>query len=173
MPTFTEGEIRVNNGAIFASSTIVKIKVIGHGGHGSAPHKTIDPINASAFILTALNAIKSRCIHSKENCVFTICNISSGTTYNVMPGECFMQGSIRAYNNATLQKIVEKIKLITVSTAEAHGCKAEVDISILYPPTINHEREVAHVKRVADSHFGGASEEDLPVTAAEDFSFFL
>ena len=60
MPTFTEGEIRVNNGAIFASSTIVRIKIIGHGGHGSAPHKTIDPINASAFILTALFLIPKK-----------------------------------------------------------------------------------------------------------------
>jgi len=29
------------------------------------------------------------------------------------------------------------------------------------------------VRRVADKHFGGASEEDLPVTASEDFSYFL
>jgi metal-dependent amidase/aminoacylase/carboxypeptidase family protein len=84
--------------------------VKGHGGHGSAPHKTRDPINAAAFILTGLNAIKSRCIHSKENCVFTMTNIVSGSTYNVMPGEAFMQGSIRTYNDETLIKISAKIK---------------------------------------------------------------
>jgi hippurate hydrolase len=37
----------------------------------------------------------------------------------------------------------------------------------------NHEREAEHVCRVADKHFGGASDEDLPVTASEDFSYFL
>lgn len=98
MPNFTADEIRICDGAIFAEVSTVKIKVIGHGGHGSAPHKTRDPINASAFILTAFNAIKSRCIHSKENFTFTICNIESGSTYNVMPTEAFMQGTVRTYN---------------------------------------------------------------------------
>jgi len=74
VPNFESGSIKVINGPIFAEITIVKIRVKGHGGHGSAPHNTKDPINASAFILTGLNAIKSRCIHSKENFVFTICN---------------------------------------------------------------------------------------------------
>ena len=89
-PNFTEGQIRVIDGPIFAELSMVRIRVIGHGGHGSAPHKTRDPINAAAYILTALNAIKSRCVHSKENFTFTICNIQGGSTYNVMPTECFM-----------------------------------------------------------------------------------
>ena len=57
VPNFTAGQIRVCNGGIFSESTIVKIKVRGHGGHGSAPHKLQDPINAAAFILTALHSI--------------------------------------------------------------------------------------------------------------------
>ena len=32
---------------------------------------------------------------------------------------------------------------------------------------------MAYIKRVANTHFGGISNEDLPVTAAEDFSYFL
>lgn len=104
-PNFGAGEIRVCNGPIFGKSTIVKIKVIGHGGHGSAPHKTRDPINAAAFILSSLNAIKSRCIHSKENFTFTICNIEAGSTYNVMPTECFMQGSIRTFDEGVWDKV--------------------------------------------------------------------
>ena len=97
-PNFPAGTIRVIDGAIFAATSVVKIKVTGHGGHGSAPHKTRDPINASAFILTALHSIKARVVASKENFAFTICNIESGSTYNVMPGTSFMQGTVRSYN---------------------------------------------------------------------------
>jgi hippurate hydrolase len=50
---------------------------------------------------------------------------------------------------------------------------AQVKLTNLYPATVNHKTEVAHIRRVADNGFGGASEEDLPVTASEDFSFFL
>lgn len=38
VPNFTEGHIRVIEGAVMAAVTIVKIKVLGKGGHGSIPH---------------------------------------------------------------------------------------------------------------------------------------
>lgn len=60
-------------------------------------------------MLTALNAIKARCVHSLENFVFTMTNITSGSTFNVMPTEAFMQGSIRTYNNETLELVIAKI----------------------------------------------------------------
>jgi hippurate hydrolase len=50
MPNFDEGDIRVCEGAIFAAVTVVKIKIIGQGGHGSAPHKLRDPITAGAMV---------------------------------------------------------------------------------------------------------------------------
>ena len=37
IPNFDEGDIRVCSGAFFAAVTIVKIKIIGQGGHGSSP----------------------------------------------------------------------------------------------------------------------------------------
>lgn len=85
-----------------ASSTIVNIKVIGLGGHGSLPHKVKDPISAAAYVLSNLHAIKSRFIDNKENFVFTICKFQSGFTYNVFPDEAILSGTIRAYNEPTL-----------------------------------------------------------------------
>ena len=105
IPNFTPGQVRVCDGPIFSEVTIVKIKVKGHGGHGSAPHKTRDPINAAAFILSGLNAIKARCIHSKENFTFTMCHITGGSTYNVMPSECFIEGSLRTYTDEVWEKV--------------------------------------------------------------------
>jgi hippurate hydrolase len=73
IPNFDEGDIRVCEGPIFAAVTIVKIKIIGQGGHGSAPHKLRDPITAAAMVHQALLAIKSRSIDSRDNIVFTVC----------------------------------------------------------------------------------------------------
>ena len=44
---FDEGDIRVCEGGFFAASTTVKIKIVGRGGHGSTPHKLVDPISAA------------------------------------------------------------------------------------------------------------------------------
>lgn len=84
-----------------------------------------------------------------------------------------MQGTVRTYNKEVLKKVLDKIKLICESTAEAHDCKAVVDMETLYPAVINHPKEAGFVRRVAIKHFGGVTDEDLPVTASEDFSYFL
>ena len=54
-------------------------------------------------------------------------------------------------------------------------CKVEVDLDYMYPAVINHETEVGHVKRLATKWFGPqhVSEDELPITASEDFSYFL
>lgn len=109
VPQFGEGEIRVCPGAIMSKVCIVKIKVLGKGGHGSMPHAVTDVINTGAHILSNLHTVKSRCIDSKENFVFTICQFESGFTHNVFPDEAFMQGTIRCYNQEVFEKIKAKV----------------------------------------------------------------
>ena len=55
------------------------------------------------------------------------------------------------------------------------GCKAECTLTNLYPAVVNHETESQHVERLAKKLFGSAhfSQEDLPLCASEDFSYFL
>ena len=72
IPNFDEGDIRVCDGAIMSASTIVKIKVLGKGGHGSLPHLMKDVISAGAAILNNLHTVKSRAIDAKELFIFTI-----------------------------------------------------------------------------------------------------
>jgi metal-dependent amidase/aminoacylase/carboxypeptidase family protein len=50
IPNFDEGDIRVCPGAFFAAVSVVTIKVKGQGGHGSTPHKLVDPITAANAI---------------------------------------------------------------------------------------------------------------------------
>ena len=175
VPQFNEGEIRVVSGPIMAQVTIVEIKIHGKGGHASVPHLTQDVVTASAFVLNNLHTIKSRCINSKENFVFTICQYEAGFTHNVLPDIAYMQGTIRSYNPVVLKKIKEKIDLIASTTAETFGCRAEVLHNDLYPAVINHETETEHIRRIATTYLGEhmLKEADLPLTASEDFSYFL
>lgn len=45
----------------------------------------------------------------------------------------------------------------------------------LYPPVINHEKETQHIVRIAETYLGKhlVKSENLPLTASEDFSYFL
>ena len=47
IPNFDEGDIRVCEGPFFAAPDIVKLTIKGQGGHGSTPHKVVDPITCA------------------------------------------------------------------------------------------------------------------------------
>ena len=177
IPNFDEGDIRVCEGPFFAARHTCKITITGQGGHGSAPHKIRDPITAAAMVHTALNSIKARNIDSRRNIVFTICTINAGHTYNVFPDSAEMTGSIRSYDNETLEKMMERIKSISENVAAGFMCKADVhfDMEDCYPAVINHVEPTKHVIRLAKAHIGEEhfSQEELPLSASEDFSYFL
>jgi len=175
IPNFDEGDIRVCEGPFFAGCSTLKIKVIGQGGHGSAPHKLRDPITAATMMHTALNSIQSRNIDCRKNVVFTICHIESGHTFNVFPDSAVMQGCIRSYDNESHEKVAARIKTICESVAEGLGCKAEVSLFDYYPAVINHPEPTSHVIRLCKKYLGEEhfSQEELPLSASEDFSYFL
>ena len=84
-------------------------------------------------------------------------------------------GTVRTYKDSVVKLIKEKISDISMTTAKAFGCTAEVTIWDKYPPTVNHKREAEHVARIAKRYFGEdkVKSEGLPMTAAEDFSHYL
>ena len=128
IPFFDEGDIRVKAGADWAQAALLKITVYGKGGHGSTPHKIIDPISCAMQIFEALHTIKSRNIDSKQNVVINIGNVQSGSIYNVFPDEAFMQGTIRSFDKPTQEKIIERIEGISINMAKAMNCTVDLDI---------------------------------------------
>lgn len=54
-------------------------------------------------------------------------------------------------------------------------CRAEVELVDMYPAVLNHKEQTNHVIRLAKKHFGEKhfSQLEIPMGAAEDFSFFL
>lgn len=86
-----------------------------------------------------------------------------------------MQGTIRSYDEKALEVVKSKIKLITENTAIAMGCVAHVELIETYPAVVNHKNETQHVIRIAKANFGEekVKGDGLPLTASEDFSYYL
>jgi len=123
----------------------------------------------------ALNSITARNIDSRDNIVLSITHIQAGHTYNVFPDEAFIEGSIRSYEKDALKKMKTKITLIATQVAEAHGCVAQVDLKDDVPSVDNHKEQADHVIRICKENFGEEhfSQEDLPISASEDFGLYL
>ena len=92
------GQLGFREGPIYASSDSLEITIEGRGGHGAAPHLSIDPIYLAGEFIVAVQQIVSRQIDPLEPAVVTIGAIHGGTTHNVIPSRVKLMGTVRAFN---------------------------------------------------------------------------
>jgi len=169
------GWIGIANGPAMAGAEIFKIKIRGKGGHGAAPHLAVDPILASAQVITALQGIVARNVAPLQTAVVSICTIHAGETFNVIPPAVEMTGTIRTFESAVRILVLDRFNKTIRSVAEAMGCEADIDIQRLTPATINQSDVSAQVASVARCVFPDADVDgaNFITMGSEDFSFIL
>jgi len=169
------GWLGIAGGPMMAGADLFTIKVTGRGGHGAIPQAAVDPIVASAHIVTALQTIVSRNVAPLDTAVVSVTNVHSGTTFNVIPQEATLEGTIRTFERGVRQRVVERFEQIVRGTAEALGCQADVAIKRVTPPLVNNMPISAIVQETArhilpDADLRTAS---YLTMGAEDAAFLL
>lgn len=174
-PGIPVGEFCMKPGPVMAATDIFAITVTGHGGHAARPHVGIDPIVASAQIITALQTIASRNADPLESLVVSVTTIHAGDADNVIPERVQLTGTVRTLIPDMRDLAEKRIGEITSSVAQALGCKAELTYERNYPVVVNHERETAFAATIASKIVGADKVETAmaPVMGGEDFAFML
>ena len=85
-------------------------KIIGKGGHGSTPHKVIDPIFLSGHVILAIHNIVSRRLKPFDPAVISIGSIHGGQVDNVIPEEVELSGTIRYLDSRVQKQIHNEIQ---------------------------------------------------------------
>lgn len=161
-------------GPFLAAPDTFRIRIIGKGGHGSAPHETVDPVFVSAQVVTALQGITSRMIDQREPFVVSVCSIHSGTRFNVIPDEARLEGTIRTFNEKTRTQAKKYVKQVAESVAGGFKADAEVEFEAgEYPVTVNDPTVTKKVVSVLQKIRGTRMIEAKLDMGAEDFSRFL
>jgi amidohydrolase len=159
----------------YASADDFRIRVTGRQTHGGYPWNGIDPVVASAQIITALQTIVSRQVRLTDNpAVVTIGRIQGGVRSNIIPDQVEMIGTIRALDPEDRKAIHASVRRIATSVATGLGATAEVRIPLTaaYPVTYNNQALAARMVPVLESVAGaGRVHQVPPATGAEDFSF--
>ena len=169
-----EGEVHLKEGPMMASPDIFNIKVIGKGGHGAVPQKSIDPIVITCQIVNSLQTIVSRKINPLDPVVITCGRIQGGDCHNVIPNEVELEGTIRTFNEETrnwVPKVMEDlIRGITTSQGAAYEFKYEPK----YPALINDKYMTSFAKESLKKVVGEENVFDLkePNMGGEDFAYF-
>jgi amidohydrolase len=171
LPTGTAG---VQPGAVFASADEFSMVVEGRGGHGAAPHQTVDPVVAAAQIVTACQSIVSRKVDPTRCAVVTFGEIHGGTRHNIIPDRVKLTGTLRSFDDAVRKQLARDLRRVATGVAASLGAKLRLDYHWGYPATVN-DPAMTRIARAAVVEALGAS---APVPArpsmgAEDMSLVL
>jgi hippurate hydrolase len=118
------GSIAYTEGLALANVDSVDIVVHGKGGHGAAPHTTIDPVVIAARIVLDLQTLVSRETNPTDPAVVTIGSIHGGAKHNVIPNEVRMQLTVRSTKDSVRKHLLDGIKRIAEAAAQAAGAPA-------------------------------------------------
>ena len=167
------GKISTEAGPRMASAGIFNIKVHGKGGHGSMPHQGVDAVVVGAAIIMNLQAIVSREISPLDPAVLSIGIFNSGTRFNIMAGEAYLEGTTRCFSMEVNDSFEDQIKRVVESTAKAYRAEAVLDYKQLVLPTINDPLLSKYAQAAAISLVGEEGNINFEkTTGGEDFSFY-
>jgi len=168
------GTVDVTPGAVMAAAEKWSCTIRGKGGHGAQPHRTVDPIVATAQIVTALQTVVSRNIDPLEAAVVTVGVISSGNAFNVIPSTAKIEGTVRTYDPQVRERVLQRMREVIEGVAAACGAAAELEIVSLTPAVVN-DADVAKIVRTMAEEVVGA-ENTLSgerTMGSEDAAFFM
>jgi amidohydrolase len=147
--------------------------IIGKGGHGAHPDKTIDPFYLLAHVILALNGIVSRRLNPFEPAAISIGSINGGFTENVIPDRVKLTGTLRFTNLEVQQQIHVEIKR-AFDVAKALGGDYELRFEIGGPPMINDQMVSDIIEKTGKDMLGAENVHEIEKTlGAEDFGEFL
>jgi len=172
-PTEPFGYFFIKEGGVMSAIDIFTIKVQGKSAHSSQPHNAINPILIASHIILALKNISSQSLNPTSSHVISIAKIAGGTTFNIIPQECEIMGSIRVLDKESQNIIKTKIHEISKGIAKGLGGDVEIIYEHKYPITTNSNIEYA-LKAIENT----VDEKSIvttfnPSMGSEDFSFFL
>ena len=172
-PTLPAGTIATRAGAIMGASDRFTITVRGVGGHAAMPHLTADAVLCAAQIVTGAHTLVARRIDPAETAVLSITRIQGGTSFNVLPAEVQLFGTVRTFDPAVQDKLEATLREWVDLAAKAAGCSASLEYRRIYPATVNDPACAQHALDAAGELFGEALRAQSPAATAEDFAFML
>ncbi|MHB8354041.1 MAG: amidohydrolase, partial [Burkholderiales bacterium] len=98
--TLPSGQVGYHPAYFRAAADTITITIFGQGGHGAAPHDTIDPIVIAARVVMALQTVVSRENNPMDPVVITVGSIHGGTQANIIPDQVKLQLTVRTFSEA-------------------------------------------------------------------------
>ena len=167
------GTIGLSSGAVMAGADEFRARIVGRGGHGALPHQTVDAVLVAAHLVTALQSVVARNLQPGQAGVVTVGALRAGQTFNVIPGQAQLEGTLRAFAAPVRTLLERRCREIVQTLPRAFGAAGEWEFFPGFPPTVNDEGVVARLRGALGQLPGVQVNPFEPTMGAEDMSLVL
>jgi hippurate hydrolase len=168
------GKFRLSPGPVMASSNNFKVTIGGKGSHAAMPHMGIDPVPIACQMVQMFQNIISRNKKPLDAAVISVTIIQAGNATNVLPDNCELQGTVRAFRQDVLDLIEKRMQEVAEHACSAFGATCQFEFRRDYPATFNHPDETALAKKAIASVVAPQNLLELePTMGSEDFAYML
>ena len=173
-PDLPHGKVGVKSGPLMAATDHFTITIKGKTAHGAKPNQGIDAVVLGAQFVMAAQTFVSRKVDPLDSAVVTFGIFNAGTRYNIIAGECVLDGTVRTLNPETRVMVEDSMRKLLDAICLQSGATAEIVYGHGYPALMNHEKDAAHIRKTAVELFGEDAVVDVknPAMPAEDFSYY-
>ncbi len=169
-PDLPCGEVGFHAGPYMASSDEVNITVKGRGGHAAKPAERDNALLAAAKIVSKLSELYPE---KGGDVVLAFGSFIADGTYNVIPSEVNLKGTIRTFDEEKRKALKDNILKVSKAIASEYGCEAEVFIEQGYPSLKNDVKLTEKCAAFAKEILGEDKVKELPqLMTAEDFAWY-
>ena len=170
-PDLPCGEVGFHAGPYMASSDEVNITVKGRGGHAAKPAERDNALLAAAKIVAKLSELYPE--NCKSDVLLAFGSIVADGTYNVIPSEVNLKGTMRVFDEEKRKLLKDNILNVSKDIASEYGCEADVFIEQGYPSLKNDVKLTEKCAAFAKEILGEDKVKDLPqLMTAEDFAWY-
>ncbi|MGB9813358.1 MAG: M20 metallopeptidase family protein [Thermovenabulum sp.] len=171
---YSIGKVGLKAGPLMAAADSFVIEIIGKGGHGSAPHQTVDAVVVASQVISAFQTIVSRSVNPLEPAVVSVGTLQAGYGFNIIADTAKITGTVRTFSEETRALIQKRMEEILKGITQAYNADYRFDYIKGYPAVINNEKVTEYVRQIAAEVVG---EENVlnaePVMGGEDFAYYL
>jgi len=174
-PRLPAGTFAMRPGPLMGAYDIFEIIVTGKGAHAAMAYTGKDPMLFAAQAINALQTIVARNLHPQDAGVVSVTQVHGGDTWNVIPQEVVLRGTVRAFKREVQDLIEQRIRGIVAGVAATFDMSATVRYERRYPALVNSEAETQHAIVAATAVVGATNVEinPTPEMGSEDFAFML
>ena len=174
-PKLNAGKIAIKQGYISSTVSVIDISLSCKGGHTSRPEESVDLVLATSDLVCNINKKINKMADKESPIVFVFGSINGGKTFNVIPSNIKLKGTLRYTNSNLRDLITEKIKEAINEIESFYGAKIIFETSYSSPGIFNNKELTNLIIASGLKEIGNENVILLenPSLGGEDFAFYL